>query len=88
SMPVAGAYVADLAPPDRRGLYMGIYGMVWATSFVFGPTLGTYLFAFNRTLLWAGCGLLGTMAAILILRPITPSRAGCIQARIEPAKLS
>jgi MFS family permease len=70
SMPVTGAYVADLAPENRRGLYMGTYGMVWAAAFVFGPTLGTYLFAFNRTALWLGCGVLGILAALLISRPI------------------
>ena len=69
SMPVTGAYVADLAPESRRGLYMGIYGMVWAAAFVFGPTLGTFLFAINPTILWLSCGVLGLLAAILILLP-------------------
>lgn len=67
SMPVAGAYVADLAPHQQRGLYMGTYGMVWAVAFVFGPSLGMTLFTFNRTLLWCSCGLLGAMAAAIIL---------------------
>src|SRR5262249_23524202 len=66
SMPVAGAYVADLAPADRRGLYMGTYGMVWAASFVFGPTLGLFLFSIQPTALWAACGVLGAAAALLI----------------------
>src|SRR5258706_10715782 len=66
SMPVAGAYVADLAPAHQRGLYMGTYGMVWAVAFVFGPSLGLTLFTVNRTLLWCACGLLGTLAAAII----------------------
>jgi MFS family permease len=66
SMPVAGAYVADLAPAERRGLYMGTYGMVWAASFVFGPTLGLCLFSIQPTALWAACGVLGAIAALLI----------------------
>ena len=70
SMPVAGAYVADLAPESRRGLYMGTYGMVWATAFVFGPTLGTYLFAVSPAALWLSCGVLGIVAALLIVRPL------------------
>src|ERR1051326_2957997 len=45
SMPISAAYVADLAPPHQRGLYMGTYGMVWAISFVFGPSLGVWLFS-------------------------------------------
>jgi MFS family permease len=68
SLPIAGAYVADLAPADRRGLYMGTYGMVWAATFVFGPSLGLSLFAHHRTLLWAGCGLLGLLAAVIMSR--------------------
>lgn len=68
SMPVTGAYVADLAPADRRGLYMGTYGMVWAAAFVFGPSLGLSLFAYSRSLLWLGCGVLGVVAAAIIAR--------------------
>jgi MFS family permease len=69
SMPITGAYVADLAPADRRGLYMGIYGMVWAAAFVFGPSLGLCLFAASRTALWLTCGIFGFAAAVLICRP-------------------
>jgi MFS family permease len=68
SMPVTGAYVADLAPENRRGLYMGTYGMVWATAFVFGPTLGLSLFAVNRVALWVICGVFGALAAAIISR--------------------
>jgi MFS family permease len=67
SMPVAGAYVADLAPAHQRGLYMGAYGMVWAVAFVCGPSLGLMLFTVNRTLLWSVCGLLGLCSAAIIL---------------------
>ncbi len=67
SMPVSSAYVADLAPPHQRGLYMGAYGMVWALAFVFGPSLGLVLFSANHVLLWALCGVLGIVAAGTIL---------------------
>ena len=60
--------MADLAPADRRGLYMGTYGMVWAATFVFGPSLGLSLFSYDRTLLWLGCGVLGVVAAAIIAR--------------------
>jgi MFS family permease len=68
SMPVAGAYVADLAPADRRGLYMGTYGMVWAVAFVGGTSLGMLLFSANPLLLWCTCGALGALAAGIISR--------------------
>ena len=48
SMPVASAYVADLAPADQRGLYMGTYGRGsgrWHRSA--GPSFGLWLFAIN-----------------------------------------
>ena len=67
SMPVAGAYVADLAPADKRGLYMGTYGMVWSFAFVFGPSLGMILFDFKPMLLWLICGVFGVLAASIIL---------------------
>ena len=67
SMPVCGAYVADLAPADRRGLYMGTYGMIWALAFVCGPSLGMLLFSANHLALWATCGAMGLLAAGIIL---------------------
>jgi predicted MFS family arabinose efflux permease len=66
SMPLCGAYVADLAPTDKRGLYMGTYGMVWALAFVCGPSLGMFLFSANHLLLWAACGAMGLLAAAII----------------------
>ena len=66
SMPVCGAYVADLAPADRRGLYMGTYGMIWALAFVCGPSLGMLLFSANHLALWAACGAMGLLAAGII----------------------
>jgi len=67
AMPVSGAYVADLAPADKRGLYMGAYGMVWSLAFVCGPSLGMLLFSVSRLALWAACGALGLVAVAIIL---------------------
>lgn len=66
SMPVGGAYVADLAPAEQRGLYMGTYGMVWAVAFVCGPSLGMLVFSASPVLLWTLCGGLGLVAAGII----------------------
>jgi MFS family permease len=87
SMPVTGAYVADLAPENRRGLYMGTYGMVWATAFVFGPTLGLSLFAVNRVALWTICGVLGAMAAAIICRQPSPASASPENSRAAGQKI-
>ncbi|MCX6929954.1 MAG: MFS transporter [Verrucomicrobia bacterium] len=67
AMPLSGAYVADLAPAHQRGLYMGTYGLVWSVAFIFGPSLGMLLFSVSPLVLWCGCGVLGLLAAGLIL---------------------
>ena len=67
AMPISGAFVADLAPAHQRGLYMGTYGMVWSVSFICGPSLGMLLFSVSPLALWCGCGLLGLLAAGIIL---------------------
>jgi len=66
AMPISGAYVADMAPADRRGLYMGTYGLTWSLAFVFGPGLGMMLFSRSPTALWLTCGLFGGIAAWII----------------------
>lgn len=72
AMPVSGAYVADLAPAHRRGLYMGTWGLTWSLAFVCGPSLGTFLFARNPAILWVACGCLGILSALIILRKVQP----------------
>ena len=67
SMPISGAFVADLAPAHQRGLYMGTYGMVWSVAFICGPSLGMLLFSVSPLGLWCGCGVLGLLAAGIIL---------------------
>jgi MFS family permease len=79
AMPVTGAYVADLAPAHQRGLYMGTYGMVWSVAFVCGPSLGMWLFSISPLALWGTCGLLGILAAGIIL--IEPHRRSLLNGR-------
>lgn len=88
SMPVAGAYVANLAPVHQRGLYMGTYGLVWSLAFVGGPGLGMLLFSVSPMALWTSCGLLGLLAAGIILaepRPSTDSSAAAKAAIVQAA---
>ena len=72
SMPMASAYVADLAPPSMRGRYMGVYGLTWTVALVVGPALGMSLLAAGPSFLWLACGALGILAAALALS--TPSQ--------------
>jgi len=55
-MPMASAYVADLAPPSMRGRYMGVYGLTWTVALVVGPALGMSLLAAGPSFLWLACG--------------------------------
>jgi len=72
AMPVASAYVADLAPASQRGLYMGTFGLVGAVTFVCGPSLGLLLFSTNPLALWTICGVLGLLAARIIVAEKRP----------------
>ena len=71
AMPVASAYVADLAPEHMRGRYMGMNGFVWALALVLGPSLGILLYEKSPSALWLGCGACGLLAALVISRPIS-----------------
>ena len=68
AMPVAAAYVADSIPPEMRGRYMGAYGLMWALGLTCGPAVGLPLHARAPLLLWGACGVLGVIAAALVLR--------------------
>jgi MFS family permease len=66
AMPVAAAYVADLAPAHMRGRYMGVYGLVWALALTIGPGLGMRLFAFGPAAVFITFGTLGLLSALII----------------------
>ena len=71
ALPMASAYVADLAPAHMRGRYMGVNGMTWALALIIGPVLGMKLLALHASSYWIGCGTLGLLAAAVISVPIT-----------------
>ncbi len=66
-LPVAGAYVADVAPDHMRGRYQGAWGSTFGVAFVLGPALGTAFYSVNPLGLWLSCIALGGLAAILVL---------------------
>ncbi len=67
--PQASAYVADIAPPHRRGAYMGAYSMAFSIAFAVGPWAGTAVFArFGARTLWASVFLVGLAAAAIMLQ--------------------
>src|SRR5579875_53655 len=65
--PVSAAYVANLAPRHLRGRYQGIRGLVRSAGMILGPMLGTVIFSWNAAGLWLVCGVIGLLAALLVL---------------------
>lgn len=65
TLPTAAAYMGQIAPPARRGEYMGLYQMMFGLAFIAGPWLGLQLYEhFNARVLWLtmlGIGLIGTL---------------------------
>jgi MFS family permease len=72
--PVSYAYVAEIAPEHMRGRYQGLYGVTFSSGAVFGPALGTVLYAHVETGFWVLCGGLGLAAALLVAAGRRPSR--------------
>ena len=68
SMPVSVAHIANLAPPNMRGRYMGTFGFTWALALMCGPAAGMALFAAKPLLLWIAGAVLGMVAGIIILQ--------------------
>lgn len=51
--PGAAAMASEIAPPKRRGEYMGFYQMVFSLSFMLAPYVGTLIYdAFSPRILW------------------------------------
>src|SRR5262249_7989306 len=58
SYPTAGAYIADVTPPEKRAAGFGMIGAAWGVGFVMGPALGGLLGKVNpRFPFWAAAGL-------------------------------
>lgn len=68
-------YVASIAPPHRRGAYMGLFSFTFSVAFSLGPWIGTWMLdAWGGRILWPLMGLLGTASALALSR-IRPNAA-------------
>jgi MFS family permease len=79
--------VADLAPVDLRGGYMGLTGTAFGFGSIIGPLLGTsVLDAAGGATVWAACAVLGVVlfAAQLALAPTLRRRAAIASAVAVP----
>ncbi|HJT20070.1 MAG TPA: TCR/Tet family MFS transporter [Nitrospira sp.] len=58
SFSTAGAYIADVTPPEQRAASFGKIGMVFGAGFVLGPAVGGWLGAVDPRLpFWGAAGL-------------------------------
>ncbi|MGA9406664.1 MAG: TCR/Tet family MFS transporter [Bacteroidota bacterium] len=70
SFTAAGAYIADVTPPEKRAAGFGMIGAAWGLGFVLGPALGGILGCIDTRLpFWvaAGLTLLNAMYGLLVL---------------------
>ena len=66
--PVTAAYASEVAPPQKRGEYMGYFQMTFSFAFSAGPWLGTIVYQnYGSVVLWSGALVLGLITTVLML---------------------
>lgn len=74
--PAMSDAVATLAPPDRRGEYMGLLSLCFAAALALGPWLGVLAYAkAGPRAVWMATFVIAGGAGLLLLRFKTPARA-------------
>ncbi len=78
-IPTATALTANLAPPDMRGRYMGVYALTWGVGFGVGPVVGGLLNDHVAPVaIWYSGFIMALAAAAMFLalaRRVPPRRA-------------
>jgi len=68
--PGTAAYVSEVAPPKKRGEYMGYFQVTFSIAFMLGPWLGTELYerlgAFNLWIIIFGIGMISVLFMMFI----------------------
>ncbi len=78
------AIAAELAPPEARGRYQGLFTLSWASSALIGPVIGTSLYGgIGPEALWFACLAAGVLVAVghLALGRLVRRRAAELAAR-------
>ena len=66
--PAMSGHMAEIAPENRRGAYMGAYSMSLSISLTIGPWMGTQLLAsLGPVRVWTVMFALGALAALLMV---------------------
>jgi len=65
--PSGSAYMADIAPAEQMGEYMGFYVMTFSAAFIIGPWLGLLILEqFGAVTLWIGALACGLLSAVML----------------------
>jgi len=75
SIGAAGAYIADVTPPEKRAASFGMLGAAWGLGFVLGPATGGLLGAHDLRLpFWVagGLSLLNALYGLFVLPESLP----------------
>jgi predicted MFS family arabinose efflux permease len=79
--PIVSSAVADRAPRESQGAYMGLLNLSFASAFVVAPLVGTWVYQnLGPATLWYGCGAVGLAVWAgfqgLAVRTSRPARVG------------
>jgi MFS family permease len=67
-VPTSSTYVANLAPADKRGRYMSIYGLSWSISTGIGSLIGgTLNDVLGLQAIWYGGAIIGFFGVLAFL---------------------
>ncbi len=74
--PASSAYISEIAPPLRRGEYMGVYQTIFNLAFTIGPWIGTAVLEhYGSSTLWIGTLIFGIISSLMMLglkqKPLT-----------------
>ena len=82
TLPIATAYVGDIAPPAKRGALMGIFNLSITSSIGLGPLAGGWLsdqYGMESSFYWMG--VLNALALVMVLILLPTSQAAANTAR-------
>lgn len=78
-LPGSSAFAADIAPPERRGEYLGLYSMSFSGAFAVAPWLGARTMELlSPRAVWGAAALCGVLSALLLsrVRPVRHAASG------------
>lgn len=68
-LPTSATFMSEIAPPERRGEYMGVFQMVFSLGFSLSALFGTAMLEqFGATVLWGATFAAGCVSAVMLWR--------------------